>query len=205
MRLLRFLVLAVVFLIAAGCESKPAIESSKDSAYQQKLTRVLVATDLAVQQALAISTTTPTRLQKALSDKLSTYGVAVSSVGLEGPNGGSRALASAVSRDRLQQILEITATSVSKQGAVVVAASFDCSLYDATLNRRVWRSEIVARGGLLTSCSKPPQPQTVVPVGAPPRRLRQFLIPVSGNYSKTLIGRRFVDQILAKLQEEGYV
>jgi hypothetical protein len=35
--------------------------------------------------------------------------------------------------------------------------------------------------------------------------LRQFVIPVRGTDSKTLIGQRFVDQILAKLQEEGYV
>lgn len=35
--------------------------------------------------------------------------------------------------------------------------------------------------------------------------LRQFVFPIRGTDSKTLIGQRFVDQILAKLQEEGYV
>jgi hypothetical protein len=41
--LLRFVVLALVLLTATACESyKPVIEANKDSAYQQKLTRVLL-------------------------------------------------------------------------------------------------------------------------------------------------------------------
>jgi hypothetical protein len=35
--------------------------------------------------------------------------------------------------------------------------------------------------------------------------LRQFVFPIRGTDSKTLIGQRFVDQVLAKLQEDGYV
>jgi hypothetical protein len=37
------------------------------------------------------------------------------------------------------------------------------------------------------------------------RTLRQFVFPVSGSHSKSLIGPKFVDQVLATLQAEGYV
>jgi hypothetical protein len=147
--LLRFVVVALVLLTAAACESyKPIIEANKDSTCQQKLTRVLVATNLAANGALATSSVTPARLQKAISDKWSALGVTVSTVDLEGPNGGPGALASAIARDRPQQVLEIVATSGVKQGSFVTAASFQCSVYDTTLKKRIWRSQIITRGDL---------------------------------------------------------
>jgi hypothetical protein len=137
----------LIFLVAAlaACESyTPVIESNKDPAYGQRLTRVLVATNFA--SLLKTTSINSANVQKAIADKWSAYGVAVSGVDLEDPAGRTSALANAAASFKPQQILEISATSAAKQSSIVTSASFNCSLYDVASKKRIWRAAITTRG-----------------------------------------------------------
>jgi hypothetical protein len=106
--------LILVFWSLTGCESyKPIIESNKDSSYAQRLTRVLVATNLDRKGLLKFTAIMPADIQKAIADKWAAFGVTVSSVDLEGVNGGTKSLADAIASFRPQQVLEIKTASVA--------------------------------------------------------------------------------------------
>ena len=141
----RRLILPLALLgTVAACQTplKPKIQSNKDAAYAQRLTNVLLATDLRTGSALKMTPIDTGLICKAIEDKLAARGVTVTSIDLEGGDGNTRALADAVARARPQQILELAAATVTKRGGLPIFASFDASIYDLALRKRIWRATI---------------------------------------------------------------
>ena len=127
-------------LILNGCANVKAY-SNKDATYTGTLGRLLVST------SLDKTYLDSRKVSQSLSDRLSKHGVATKVIvqnPLELESGKN--LKEAASTFKPTQIMELVATSVTRNQYGPVAFTLDTSVYDINTKKRIWRSQILFNG-----------------------------------------------------------